>query len=155
MTPLYAATIRSSQGGRQAANTAWHCRGLPMPLRHRALWTLAVILSMALLLTPALWNGFALLHWDSGGYLARWYEGTLEASRAVVYGLMLTASGPLWFWPVLLRQTAAAVARHHRRAVGRYHPALADRDLAHRYLRGAWRAGALSLAPAQRGTWWS
>jgi hypothetical protein len=80
-----------------------------MPLRHRALWTLAVILSLALLIAPALWNGFALLHWDSGGYLARWYEGTLEASRAVVYSLILTASVPLSFWPVLLLQAAATL----------------------------------------------
>ena len=36
---------------------------------------------------PALWNGFALLQYDTGGYLARWYEGTLVPSRAVVYGL--------------------------------------------------------------------
>ena len=80
-----------------------------MPTRHRALWALAVILSLALLIAPALWNGFALLHWDSGGYLARWYEGTLEASRAVVYGLILTASVPLSFWPVLLLQAAATL----------------------------------------------
>jgi len=80
-----------------------------MPIRHRTLWTLAVILSLALLLAPALWNGFALLHWDSGGCLARWYEGTLEASRAVVYGLILTVGVPLSFWPVLLLQAAATL----------------------------------------------
>ena len=67
-----------------------------MPVRDRALWAFAVILSLALLIAPALWNGFALLHWDSGGYLARWYEGTLETSRAVVYGLIVTASVALW-----------------------------------------------------------
>ena len=80
-----------------------------MPNRHRALWALAVIVSLALLVAPALWNGFALLHWDSGGYLARWYEGTLETSRAVVYGLILTAGVPLSFWPVLLLQAAATL----------------------------------------------
>jgi len=84
-------------------------RGLPMPIRHRALWALAVILSLALLIAPALWNGFALLHWDSGGYLARWYEGTLEASRAAVYGLILNFGVPLSFWPVLLLQAAATL----------------------------------------------
>src|SRR5450755_2944841 len=80
-----------------------------MRARDRALWALAVIVSLALLIAPALWNGFALLYWDSGGYLARWYEGTLETSRAVVYGLMLTASVPLSFWPVLLLQAAATL----------------------------------------------
>jgi hypothetical protein len=80
-----------------------------MPARDRALWALAVILSIALLIAPALWNGFALLQYDTGGYLARWYEGILVPSRAVVYGLMLTASAPLAFWPVLLVQAAATV----------------------------------------------
>ena len=58
-----------------------------MPARDRALWALAVILSMALLIAPAAWNGFPLLQYDTGGYLARWYEGTLEISRSVAYGL--------------------------------------------------------------------
>src|SRR5450631_4002169 len=80
-----------------------------MHTSRRALWTLAVILSMVLLIAPALWNGFALLHWDSGGYLARWYEGTLEASRAAVYGLILTVGVSLSFWPVLLLQAAATL----------------------------------------------
>jgi hypothetical protein len=80
-----------------------------MRARDRALWALAVILSAALLIAPALWNGFALLQWDSGGYLARWYEGTLVPSRAVVYGLMLTAGVPLAFWPVLLTQSGLTV----------------------------------------------
>src|SRR6185437_3111733 len=77
--------------------------------RDRALWAFAVILSIALLIAPALWNGFALLQWDSGGYLARWYEGYLVPSRAVVYGLMLNASAPLAFWPVLLLQSALTI----------------------------------------------
>ena len=80
-----------------------------MPNRDRALWALAVILSIALLLAPALWNGFALLQYDTGGYLARWYEGTLVPSRAVVYGLILNAGVPLAFWPVLFVQSALTV----------------------------------------------
>jgi hypothetical protein len=62
-----------------------------------------------LLLAPALWNGFALLQYDTGGYLARWYEGTLVPSRAVVYCLILNAGVPLSFWPVLLVQSALTV----------------------------------------------
>ena len=34
-----------------------------------------------LLLAPALWNGYPLLQSDTGGYLARWYEGYLVPSR--------------------------------------------------------------------------
>ena len=77
--------------------------------RNRALWALAVILSLALLLAPAIWNGFPLLQYDTGGYLARWYEGYLVPSRAVVYGLILFAGVPLAFWPVLLVQSALTV----------------------------------------------
>ena len=80
-----------------------------MPRRDRALWALAILLSIALLIAPALWNGFALLQWDTGGYLARWYEGTLVPSRAVAYGLILNAGAPLAFWPVLLLQSALTV----------------------------------------------
>jgi hypothetical protein len=77
--------------------------------RHRALWALAVLLSLALLIAPALWNGFPLLQYDTGGYLARWYEGYLVPSRAVVYGLILFAGVPLAFWPVLVLQSAATI----------------------------------------------
>jgi len=80
-----------------------------MPARVRAQWALAVALSLALLMAPAIWNGFPLLQYDSGGYLARWYEGILVPSRAVVYGLMLWASVPLALWPVLLLQSALTV----------------------------------------------
>ena len=77
--------------------------------RDRALWAFAVILSIVLLIAPSLWNGFALLQWDTGGYLARWYEGYLVPSRSVVYGLILNAGAPLAFWPVLLLQSALTV----------------------------------------------
>ena len=80
-----------------------------MPMRDRAVRALASIVSVLLLLAPALWNGFALLQYDTGGYLARWYEGTLVPSRAVVYGLILNAGVPLGFWPVLVLQAALTV----------------------------------------------
>ena len=80
-----------------------------MRARECALWALAILLSLALLLAPALWNGFPLLQYDTGGYLARWYEGILVPSRAVVYGLILNAGTVLAFWPVLLLQSALTV----------------------------------------------
>ena len=61
------------------------------------------------LLAPALWNGFPLLQYDTGGYLARWYEGYLVPSRSVPYGLFVAAGWPLDFWPVIALQAAAAV----------------------------------------------
>ncbi len=124
---------------------------------------------MTVLIAPAIWNHFPLLQYDTGGYLARWYEGTLVPSRAVVYGLILNAGVPLSFWPVLLVQSALTVwvvaltlrahglgaaafaaARRHRRAVGRHHAALADRDPAHRHIlrpRRAWHSIYCCCAP--------
>ena len=80
-----------------------------MPLRDRVMRALAALLSMALLSAPAIWNRFPLLQYDTGGYLARWYEGYLVPSRAVVYGLILNAGAPLSFWPVVLTQSALTV----------------------------------------------
>ncbi len=75
----------------------------------RLQWALAIVFCVALLTAPALWNGFPLLQWDTGGYLARWYEGYLVPSRAVVYGLILNAGSPLSFWPVVALQSALTV----------------------------------------------
>ena len=80
-----------------------------MTLRDRAFWALAILLSVTILIAPAIWNQFPLLQYDTGGYLARWYEGTLVPSRAVVYGLMLNLGVPLSFWPVLIVQSALTV----------------------------------------------
>ena len=80
-----------------------------MPLRDRARWAFVILLSMALLSAPAIWNHFPLLQYDTGGYLARWYEPYLVPSRAVAYGLILNAGAPLSFWPVVLGQSALTV----------------------------------------------
>jgi len=80
-----------------------------LPLRQRTLWALAVMLSLALLLAPALWNGFALLQYDTGGYLAPWYDGRLHISRSVPYGLLLVAGQWPDFWPVLVVQSVLTI----------------------------------------------
>ncbi len=140
-----------------------------MTYRDCARWALALAAGVAILIAPALWNGFPLLQWDTGGYLARWYEGTLVPSRAVSYGLMLLAGAPLGFWPVLVGQAALTVwivaltLRAHGLG-GR--PlllagviaalsalttlAVADRDSAHRHFLRPRRAGAISAAAARR-----
>src|SRR5215467_789475 len=64
---------------------------------------------MFLLLLPALWNGFPLLQYDTGGYLARWYEGTLEESRSTVYGLFLDLLARPDFWPAIVVQSTLTV----------------------------------------------
>jgi hypothetical protein len=51
-----------------------------------------------MLIAPALWNGYPLLQSDTGGYLARWYEGYLVPSRSTVFGLYLHLGEPSDFW---------------------------------------------------------
>jgi hypothetical protein len=67
------------------------------------------VTATALLLLPALWNGFPLLEYDTGGYLARWYEGYLVPSRPAPYGLLLNVGSPWDFWPIILLQSALTV----------------------------------------------
>jgi hypothetical protein len=62
-----------------------------------------------ILVLPALWNRFPLLEYDTGGYLARWFEGYLVPSRSTTYGLLLAAGWPLDFWPIVVLQAAVAV----------------------------------------------
>src|ERR1700722_6854249 len=59
------------------------------------------------LLLPALWNRFPLLEYDTGGYLARWFEGYLVPSRSTTYGLFVAAGWPLDFWPNVILQALA------------------------------------------------
>ena len=60
-------------------------------------WIAAVTIPL-MLLAPALWNGYPLLQWDTGGYLARWYEGYLVPSRSTVFGLYLHYGEGSSFW---------------------------------------------------------
>jgi hypothetical protein len=60
-------------------------------------WISAVAIPLMLVL-PALWNGYPLLQYDTGGYLARWYEGYLVPSRSTVFGLYLHFGQGSSFW---------------------------------------------------------
>ncbi len=75
----------------------------------RTTWAFVLTVVGLILLAPAFWNGFPLLQYDTGGYLARWYEGYLVPSRPGAYGLMLAAGASLHFWPVLLVQAVVTV----------------------------------------------
>src|SRR4051812_7776879 len=69
----------------------------------------AAMASTLILLVPAIWNRFPLLQYDTGGYLARWFEGYLVPSRSTVYGLLLTLYAYPDFWPVVIVQAALTV----------------------------------------------
>ena len=82
-------------------------------LRARAagsVWVRLVAIALPLLLiAPAFWNGYPLLQWDTGGYLARWYEGYLVPSRSTVFGLYLHVGEPSGFWMNLAVQSLATL----------------------------------------------
>src|SRR4029077_20133833 len=68
---------RSGQGGQNSGERSITTRTLRARAAGSAwvwVWATAVIIPL-MLLAPALWNGYPLLQWDTGGYLARWYEG--------------------------------------------------------------------------------
>ncbi len=71
-------------------------------LRARAAYSAGIWVAAAaiplMLIAPALWNGYPLLQWDTGGYLARWYEGYLVPSRSTVFGLYLHLGEDSRFW---------------------------------------------------------
>ena len=56
------------------------------PFTRRLSWTIAASVMIAALLWPALWNGFPIVFHDTGGYLARPFEGTLTFGRSAFYG---------------------------------------------------------------------
>lgn len=86
-----------------------------------------------LLVLPALWNGYPLLQYDTGGYLARWYEGYLVPSRSTMFGLYLHFGEDSSFWINLGIQALATlwIVQLALRVSG---------------LLGPWRLTAISLA---------
>ncbi|QOZ56144.1 hypothetical protein XH90_14175 [Bradyrhizobium sp. CCBAU 53338] len=70
---------------------------------------LAAVTLPLLMIAPAFWNGYPLLQWDTGGYLARWYEGYLVPSRSTVFGLYLHYGEGFGFWTNLAVQSLATL----------------------------------------------
>lgn len=74
-----------------------------------AVASFAAIAIPLVLMAPALWNGYPLLQYDTGGYIARWYEGYLVPSRSTVFGLYLNLGEDTHFWINVKLQALAAV----------------------------------------------
>jgi hypothetical protein len=72
---------------------------------------LTLWLGVIALAGPAIWNGFAIVFFDTGGYIRRVLDGGLEAGRSLFYGQFLYASSLGWlsFWGPVLAQCAATV----------------------------------------------
>jgi hypothetical protein len=67
-------------------------------------WSLVFMLMPVALVWPAFSNGFPLVFYDTGGYLARPFEHTLEIGRSALYGAFLALGIPLDFWPNIMAQ---------------------------------------------------
>src|SRR5690606_34889309 len=59
---------------------------------------MAATMLLLVLIAPAPWNGYPLLQYDTGGYIARWYEGYLVPSRSTVFGYYLHLGETTHFW---------------------------------------------------------
>ena len=70
---------------------------------------MAAVAIPLILIAPAIWNGYPLLQYDTGGYLARWYEGYLVPSRSTVFGLYLHFGQGSYFWINLAIQALATL----------------------------------------------
>ena len=94
----------------------------------KVVFALTPVGATATLLWPALWNGFPIVFYDTGGYLARPFTQTLELGRSALYGAYLAAGIPLDFWPNIIVQSAvvAWLVTLELRAHG-----LSDRLMAH------------------------
>lgn len=71
-------------------------------------WVIAAAVPL-MLLVPAIWNGYPILQSDTGGYLARWYEGYLVPSRSTVFGIYLHYGEHSYFWINLAIQALATM----------------------------------------------
>jgi hypothetical protein len=71
--------------------------------------SVAAIVVTLLLIAPALWNGYPLLQYDTGGYIARVYEGYLVPSRSTVFGYYLHLGEDAHFWINIKLQALATL----------------------------------------------
>jgi hypothetical protein len=62
-----------------------------------ASWFAGLAISMAMLLAPALWNGFPIVFFDTGGYVGRVIEMTLAPGRSFFYGIFLWMTSLGWW----------------------------------------------------------
>jgi len=69
-------------------------------------WSMSLALSVTVLLIPALWNEFAVVYYDTGGYVERVLNMNLGFGRSFFYGVFLWLASLGWwsfFGPVLVQ----------------------------------------------------
>src|SRR3954464_6821475 len=82
----------------RAAAPAGDARRTRMTGIIRALrWPITAVAMIAALLWPALWNGFPIVFYDTGGYLDAAMSGILANGRSTLYGFFLRLGVPTNF----------------------------------------------------------
>ena len=67
-------------------------------------------LALAALVLPALCNGFPVVFFDTGAYLARAFDSRLEPGRGPFYGFFIAATGGRFsLWPVIVMQAVSTL----------------------------------------------
>lgn len=69
-------------------------------------WMVAAAGTVALMLAPAIWNGFPIIFPDTGGYFTAPMVQHMANGRSALYGLFLILGIPLAFWPSVIAQAA-------------------------------------------------
>lgn len=84
---------------------------LPAAPARRAIGALLLAVALAALLAPALWNGWPLVFFDTGGYIRRAILLELEPGRSLFYGLFLEGASLGWLslWGPVIVQAAATL----------------------------------------------
>jgi hypothetical protein len=73
--------------------------------RERGTFMAGVAILAAMFLGVALWNGFPLMFYDTGAYLAEGISGAFLVERSPVYSLLLLVTGGAFsLWPVVILQ---------------------------------------------------
>ena len=70
-----------------------------------------LVIALAVLLAPALWNGFALTFYDTGGYIEAVARMRLVPGRSLFYGFFLQATSLNWWslWGPIMAQSLAVL----------------------------------------------
>jgi hypothetical protein len=72
--------------------------------------TALYVLSMFVLLSPAIWNGFPFMFYDTGAFIEQALKPKFVAERQVFYAWFLLLFFPTWsLWPVVIAQAAITV----------------------------------------------
>jgi hypothetical protein len=73
-------------------------------------WLAAIAGSVALMLLPAVWNGYPFMFYDSGAFIELAVQGGFKPERSAFYGMFLSAFWPRFsLWPAMVAQVSMTV----------------------------------------------